>query len=396
MSVHDRDAAPQGGLARTGDARAARPPATRAAPVRVGLVGCGNISGQYLQACGRFGMLAIDAVADLDRGLAEARAAEYGVPRTLEPAALVTDPAIDLVINLTFPAAHASVSLAALQAGKSVYSEKPLATRRQDGRALLEAQARSGARLGCAPDTFLGGAWQTARKLLDDGWIGRPLAATAFFVNHGMEHWHPNPDTFFQPGAGPLFDVGVYYLTVLVSLLGPVARVAGAATAGFPERLVGVGPRLGERVPVKTPTHVSALLEFAGGQIGTLVASFDVWASELPRLEIYGTHGTLLLPDPNFFGGTVRVRRAGAEAWSAVPASHGYTETSRGLGAADLAQSLRSGRPARADAMLAYHVLDVMQATLESAERGERVPVESRVDRPAPLPLGLADGELDP
>ncbi len=372
------------------------PAAAADRPVRVGLVGCGNISGQYLKACSRFRTLAVEAVADLDPELAEARATEHGVPRTLAPDVLVRDPDIDLVINLTNPSAHASVSLAALNAAKSVYSEKPLATTRDDGRALLAAAERSGVRLGCAPDTFLGGALQTARKLLDDGWIGRPLAATAFVVNHGMEHWHPNPDAFYQPGAGPLFDVGVYYLTALVSLLGPVARVSGAAGRGFRERVVGVGPRLGDRVEVGTPTHVSALLEFAGGQVGTVVASFDVWASELPRLEIYGSEGTLLLPDPNFFGGTVRLRRAGADAWSEVPLSHGYAETSRGLGAADLARALRSGRRQRASGELAYHVLDIMQAALESAERGERVTLASAVERPAPLPLGLADGELDP
>lgn len=370
--------------------------APRAAPLSVGLVGCGNISGQYLEACRRFPMLRVEAVADVNADLAASRAAEHDVPRVLAPEALVADPGIDLVINLTAPAAHAAVSRAALMAGKSVYSEKPLATTREDGRSLLEAQARSGARLGCAPDTFLGGALQTARRLLDDGGIGRPLAATAFVVNHGMEHWHPNPDAFFRPGAGPLFDVGVYYVTALVSLLGPVARVAGAAATGFPERVIGVGPRLGEHVQVGTPSHVSALMEFAGGQVATLVASFDVWASELPRMEIYGTEGTLLLPDPNFFGGTVRLRRAGDDAWSAVPLSHGYVDTARGLGAADLARALLSGGSPRASGQLAYHVLDVMQATLESATRGERIQVESHVDRPAPLPPGLADGELDP
>lgn len=403
-----QDGAARGGRLRSGAPGPGRPgetdagetdtgpaPSGAAAQLRVGVVGCGNISGQYLEACRRFAVLSVEAVADLDGELASQRAAQYGVPRTLEPAALLTDPAIDLVVNLTAPSAHAEITRAALDAGKAVYSEKPLATTRADGRALLEAARRSGARLGCAPDTFLGGALQTARKLVDDGWIGRPLAASAAMLNHGMEHWHPNPDAFFQPGAGPLFDVGVYYLTALVSLLGPVAKVAGAAATGFPHRRIGAGPRTGERVTVRTPTHVTTLLEFADGVLATLVASFEVWASELPRLEIYGSEGTLQLPDPNFFGGRLRLRRAGAEQWSDVPLSHGYSETARGLGAADLAQAQLVGRPHRASGQLAYHVLDVMQASLESAQGGQRIAVESRVERPAPFPLGLADGDLD-
>ncbi len=366
-----------------------------AAPLRVGIVGCGNISGAYLEACRRFRALSVEAVGDLDMGLAEARAAEFSVPRALEPEALVLDPDLDLVINLTVPTAHAAISLSALEAGKNVYSEKPLATDRDDGARLLAAAGAHGVRLGAAPDTFLGGGLQTCRKLIDDGWIGRPLAATAFMVNHGMEHWHPNPDFFFQPGAGPLFDVGVYYVTALVSLLGPVARVAGSASTGSTHRTIGVGPRLGETIRVGTPTHVSALLEFANGALGTLVASFDVWASELPRLEIYGTEGTLALPDPNTFGGPVRIRRGRAEAWSELPLTHGYAANNRGLGAADMAHAARSGRPHRASGEMAYHVLDIMQGTLESAERGERVTLRSRCERPAALPLGLVEGVLD-
>lgn len=364
-------------------------------PVRVGIVGCGNISGQYLETCRRFRLLQVEAVADLDSDLARGRAAEFEVPRVLEPGALVEDPAVDLVVNLTVPSAHAGVSLAALRAGKAVYSEKPLATTRADGARLLAAASERGVRLGGAPDTFLGAALQTGRKLIDDGWIGRPLAAAAFVVNHGMEHWHPNPGFFYQPGAGPLFDVGVYYVTALVTLLGPVARVAGAGTAGSATRPFLTGPRRGETFPVATPTHVAALLEFAAGPVASLVASFDVWGSELPRLEIYGTEGTLSLPDPNFFGGSVRLRRAGADAFTEVPLSHGFARAGRGLGAADLAHALRSGRPHRATGELAYHVLDTMQAALESAGQGRRIELESRCERPSPLPLGLPDDALD-
>lgn len=380
----------------TPDPSAAAPSrsADAVAPLRVGVLGCGTISGAYLKACRRFAALRVDAVADLDMDLARSRAAEHAVPRALEPDALVSDPDLDLVINLTVPSAHAPLSLAALRAGKHVYSEKPLATTREAGRALLDAAREAGVRLGSAPDTFLGGGLQTCRALLDEGAIGRPLAATAFMVNHGMEHWHANPGFFFQPGAGPLFDVGVYYLTALVTLLGPVAEVSALATRGFETRTIGIGPRTGERVPVATPTHVSTLLAFEGGVQATLVASFDVWASDLPRLELYGTEGTLSLPDPNTFGGPVRLAR-GREGWAEVPLRHGYTGESRGLGAADLAHAARSGRPARASGELAYHVLDVMQSALESAEGGARVGVASRCERPAPLPTGMPDGVLD-
>ena len=398
----DRDAHGSAGPATEGPT-VGRPPAPMPAnapnggpaPVGVGIVGCGNISAQYLETCRRFPALRLEAVADLDDELARRVAREHQVPRTLAPEALAADPAVDLVVNLTVPGAHASVTLAALEAGKAVYSEKPLATRREDGARLLEAARAHGARLGCAPDTFLGAAGQTARKLLDDGWIGRPLAATAFVANHGMEHWHPNPAFFFQPGAGPLFDIGVYYLTSLVALLGPVARVAGSGATGFPERTYGVGPRRGQRFGVGTPSHVSALLEFERGPVATVLASFDVWANELPRIEIYGTEGTLSLPDPNFFGGPVRLQRAGDGAFREVPHSHGFEETRRGLGAADLAHALRSGRPHRASGELAYHVLDVMEGVLESAEQGRRIDLGSRCERPAPLPLGLPEDALD-
>ena len=364
-------------------------------PLNVGLIGCGNISSAYLKACGLFRALRVTAVSDLDRELASARAAEFGVPKALSVPNLLGDPEVDMVINLTNPGAHAEVSLAALGAGKHVYSEKPLATTREDGRRVVEAAEGAGLGLGCAPDTFLGGGLQTSRKLLDDGWIGRPVAATAFMVNHGLEHWHPNPAPFYAPGAGPLFDVGVYYVTALVNFLGPVKRVTSAAATTFLERTIANGPRSGEKVPVTTPTHVTGLLEFEGGALCTLVTSFDVWASELPRLEIYGAEGTLSVPDPNTFGGPVRLRRMGAESWSEPPLTHPYTGNTRGLGAADLSHALQSGRAPRASGELAFHVLDTMQTLLEASDAGTWLDVKSRCERPAPLPLGLPVGLLD-
>lgn len=364
-------------------------------PLNVGLVGCGNISSAYLKACRLFQALRVVAVSDLDMSLARTRAEEFEVERALEVGNLLTQPDIDIVINLTNPSAHAEVTLAALAAGRAVYSEKPLAITREDGRKLLEAAQTAGCELGCAPDTFLGGGLQTCRKLLDDGWIGRPVAATAFMVNHGMEHWHPNPAPFYAPGAGPLFDVGVYYLTALVNLLGPFKRVASSALTTFPERTISNGPRSGETVSVTTPTHISGLLEFVSGATCSLVTSFDVWASELPRLEIYGTEGSLSVPDPNTFGGPVRLKRMGAEGWSELPLSHPYTGNTRGLGAADLAHAIRSGRAPRAGGELAFHVLDTMQTLLEAAEGGGWLEIESRCECPAPLPLGLPLGLLD-
>jgi predicted dehydrogenase len=363
--------------------------------IGVGVIGCGTISGIYLENSKKFAVLKVVACADLDMERAQARAAEYGVPKACSVEELLADPAIDLVINLTVPKAHAAVAQAAIQAGKSVYNEKPLAIDRAEGRALLDAARARGVRVGCAPDTFLGGGLQTCRKLIDDGWIGAPVAATAFMMSHGHEHWHPDPAFYYQPGGGPMFDMGPYYLTALVALLGPVRRVTGATRITFPERTITSQPKYGTKITVNVPTHVAGLLDFADGTVATIITTFDVWAAELPRIEIYGTEGTLSLPDPNTFGGPVRIRRAGSSEWSTLPLTHGYTANSRGLGVADLAYGLRSGRPHRASGELAYHVLDIMQAIHEAAREGRHIELTSSCDRPAPLPLGLREGELD-
>ncbi len=366
-----------------------------ATPVGVGVIGCGNISGIYLQTARRLEILDVVACADLDLERARARAAEYDVPRACTVEELLADPAVDLVINLTVPAAHGEVGLMALEAGKSLYNEKPLAIDREDARRLLERARQRGLLLGGAPDTFLGAGLQTCRKLLDDGWIGAPVAATAFMLGHGAESWHPDPAFFYQRGAGPMLDMGPYYLTALVTLLGPVRRVTGSTRASFPERTITSAPKYGETVLVEVPTHVAGVLDFASGPVGTIVTSFDVWASETPRLEIYGSAGTLSLPDPNTFGGPVRVRRAGADTWSEAPLTHGYATNSRGLGVADMAYALRSGRSPRASGELTYHVLDVMQSFEEASTEGCHVAIESSCERPAPLPLDLLEGTLD-
>ena len=362
---------------------------------KIGIVGCGNISGIYLEAGRVFDILEIVACADLLLERASAKAAEYHIPKACSVEELLADPEIEIVVNLTIPGAHAEVALAALQAGKSVHNEKPLAVSREDGMRLLKLGRERGLRVGCAPDTFLGGGLQTCRKLIDDGWIGEPVAATAFMLCHGHESWHPDPDFYYQPGGGPMFDMGPYYLTALVHLMGPVRRVTGSAQVTFPERLITSQPKHGTKIKVNVPTHVAGIMDFANGAVGTLVTSFDVWAAQVPRIEIYGTEGSLSVPDPNIFGGPVFVRRAGTSDWSEVPLTHGYAKNSRGIGVADMAYALRSGRPQRASGDMAYHVLDIMHAFHDASREGRHVELSSTCTRPAPLPLGLREGTLD-
>ena len=358
-----------------------------AGATRVGVIGCGNISGIYLTNCRKLPGLELVACADLDIGRARAKAVEHGI-RAATVDELLADPDIDLVINLTIPAVHAEVSMSALAAGKHVYTEKPLATRRADGAATLALAREKGLRVGSAPDTFLGGGLQTCRKLIDDGAIGEPVAAVAFMTGHGPEGWHPDPEFFYKPGAGPMFDMGPYYLTALVSLLGPIARVTGSARISFPERTIGSGPKQGQQIAVETPTHVAGVLDFAGGAVATIITSFDVWAANLPRIEIYGSEGSLSVPDPNTFGGPVRIRLAKDKEWRDVPLTHGYTENSRGLGVADMASAIREDRPHRASGELAYHVLDVMAAFEEASTAGRHVAITSGPPRVAALPTG--------
>jgi predicted dehydrogenase len=363
--------------------------------VKVGIIGCGTISAKYLEIGKTFEILDIVACADIVVERARARAAEYGVERACAVDELLADRDVEIIINLTIPKAHGEVALAAVEAGKSVYNEKPLAIRRQEARRLLELASERGVKVGCAPDTFLGGGIQTSRKLIDDGWIGQPVAVVAFMMTHGPENWHPDPDFYYQPGGGPMFDMGPYYLTALVNMLGPIRRVTGSARVTFPERLITSQAKFGTVIQVNTPTHLAGVLDFASGAVGTIVTSFDIWGHNLPRIEIYGTEGSLSVPDPNTFGGPVRVRRMGTTDWSEIPLTHGYASNSRSLGVADMAHALRSGRSHRAAGELAYHVLDVMHAVLDASADGRHVEVESTCDRPAALPLGLRDGLLD-
>ncbi|MCL6628775.1 MAG: Gfo/Idh/MocA family oxidoreductase [Armatimonadetes bacterium] len=354
-------------------------------PAKVGIIGCGAISGIYFQAGRTFEMLDIVACADLIRERAKAKAKEFGC-KAVTVEELLADPEIEIVLNLTIPNAHASIAQAAVEAGKSVHNEKPLTITREEGRKLLATAKEKGVRVGCAPDTFMGAGIQTCRKLIDDGVIGEPIAATAFMMCHGHEGWHPDPEFYYKVGGGPMFDMGPYYLTALVNLIGPVKRVSGSTRITFPERVIGSEPKKGQVIKVDVPTHVAGLMEFANGAIGTIITSFDVWAAELPRIEIYGTKGTLSVPYPNGFGGPVRVFLP-QEGWKEVSLTHGYEENSRGIGVADMAYALRSGRKHRASGELAYHVLDIMLACNDSSTAGAHIALESTCTPPAPMPV---------
>lgn len=364
-------------------------------PAQVGIIGCGNVNRAYQSAAPRLGAIRYAACADIRREAAENLAAQHNIPRVLSVEEMLADPAIDIILNLTIPGAHYEIAMAALAAGKHVYSEKPLSLTFAEGEALVAEAARRGLLVGNAPDTFLGAGIQTCRKLIDDGAIGRPVAATAFMMSRGHESWHPSPEFYYKAGGGPMFDMGPYYLTALVSLLGSVQRVTGSTQISRKQRTITSQPLAGQVIDVDVPTHVVGVLDFSIGAVGTIITSFDVQASVLPRIEIYGTEGTLSVPDPNTFGGPVRLRRAGEDDWQEMPLTHANAEQSRGLGVADLAQAAVSGRPQRASGALALHVLEVMETIHTASDEGRHVALRSSCERPAPFPPGLADGVVD-
>ena len=363
-------------------------------PVGIGVIGCGNISSAYLTAARKFPILNLVALADANPAAAEARAAEFGLPaRPVD--ALLADPAVEIVLNLTVPKAHVDVGLKAIAAGKHVHSEKPLGVTVAEARRLVEAAAAKGLRLGSAPDTFLGGAHQTARRAIDEGLIGRPIGGAAFFMCPGHERWHPNPGFYYLAGGGPMLDMGPYYVTDLVNLLGPVASVSGVATRTRSERIVTSEPLAGTRVPVEVATHVTGTLMFVSGEAVSMTMSFDVSRHRHGPIELYGEMGSLIVPDPNHFGGKVEFATA-SEDWLEIPTQGPYADGNyRIVGLADMAQAIRSGRPHRASGELAFHVLEVMEAFQTSSDAGKSVAITSRPQRPAPLPSSLRVGELD-
>ncbi|MDF2713238.1 MAG: oxidoreductase [Paenibacillus sp.] len=355
--------------------------------MKIGIIGCGNISGVYLKNLPAFPNLKVAACADLDLERAVKKADQFGVPKACSVQELLADPEVGIVLNLTIPKAHAEVSLAALGAGKHVYAEKPLAVTPEDGARVLELANRKGLRVGCAPDTFLGAGIQTCRKLIDDGAIGTPVAATAFMMGAGPERWHPDPAFYFEEGAGPLFDMGPYYLSAYIHLLGPIRRVTGSAAVSFPERIVTSAPKYGTVIRVRTPTHIAGVLDFRSGAVGTLITSFDIkGGSDLPRIEIYGSEGTLRVPDPNRFGGPVLLRKPGADEWEEMPLTHDHADNGRGLGLADMVDAISGGTMHRASGELGYHVLEAMHGILEASSTGAHHEMRSDCPNVKPLP----------
>lgn len=364
-------------------------------PIRIGIIGCGNISNAYFNAAKKFEILDVVACADLNMDAATAKAEEHGTnAQSVDD--LLANPNVDLVINLTIPAAHAEVSLKALAAGKHVHCEKPLAVELADGKQVIDTAKEKGLLVGCAPDTFLGAGLQTCRKIVDDGWLGNVTSGSAHMLGNGPESWHPNPAFFYEIGGGPMFDMGPYYVTALVHLLGPVKRVAAITSKAREERLATCEAQFGKLLPVHVPTHYSGSLEFHNGAVVTVTISFDVHAHKHHPIELYGTGGSLRVPDPNGFGNPVELFTPQAGDWKEQAFSHPYSGNMRSIGAADMAYAIRSGRPHRCSGELAYHALEVMHSFEKSSLSGEHITIESKPDQPQAFPLGLVEGRLDP
>lgn len=355
-------------------------------PNGVGIVGLGTISRAYLAYLATHPEVHVVAVADLDQERADLVAKTLGCVAPGVPSTLA-HPDVSVILNLTTPASHAGIALGAVRAGKDVYGEKPFAMTLAEGRLVLGEGARRGVRVGCAPDTVLGTGIQTARDAVERGVIGRPRFATASMIVPGHESWHPDPGFYYRAGGGPLLDMGPYYLSALVHLLGPVVAVSGGASTGRPTRTIGSGPRAGQQVPVEIATHVTAILHHTGGALSTLVTSFEGAATRAAPIEVHGDGGTLEVPDPNGFDGVVRLRRPSDDAWADLEVAAGYRDAARGIGLLDLLRSDR-GRAPRASGTLAFHVLEVMLGILESARTGRRTAIRSNAELPSLVPLG--------
>jgi predicted dehydrogenase len=370
----------------------------------IGVIGCGNISAAYFRLSPLFRGIEMRACADIDMDAAKARAKEFKLRAQTVDDLLASDD-IDIVVNLTIPAVHYDVSRKVLDAGKHVYSEKPFVLSVKEGLDLKKRAEKKGLRIGSAPDTFLGGAHQLARNLIDAGKVGKITSGTCYVMSHGMEHWHPNPDFFFQPGAGPMLDIGPYYVTDLIQLIGPVKRVAAITTTPAKERTILSKPRKGEKVAVNTPTTIHAILEFENGAVVTLNTSWDVWTHNHAPMELYGEAGTLFVPDPNFFGGAVSYTKAGAPVKSLPTRRHPFSVANekhstgmmanyRTVGLADMALAIQDGRPHRCSMDLALHAVDVMTAILKSGESGKFVATQTTCERPAALGVKEAKAML--
>ncbi|MDR1030284.1 MAG: Gfo/Idh/MocA family oxidoreductase [Treponema sp.] len=366
--------------------------------LKAGIIGAGTISGIYIKNLqdSFSGSVDLCAIANASPEKAREAALRHGLDFAESPDALLARDDIAIVLNLTPPAAHYAVAKAAIEVGKHIYNEKPLCANLVEGEALLELAQKNNLRISCAPDTFLGAGIQTARKLIDDGWIGRPVGGVAFLMNHGPEHWHPAPEFYYAPGGGPLFDMGPYYLTALAVLLGPVASVTGSTATAFDTRDITSKEKCCQKITVTTPTHISALLDFSCGVALTMTMSFDVWSHSLPHIEIYGSEGSLQIGDPNFFISPVLMKRRGATTWQEIPligpsssrlADLLDNENWRGIGVADMAEAIYADRQHCASGALALHVLEVMTRISESAKTGKRLAISHSCERPEKLIL---------
>ena len=370
----------------------------------IGIIGCGNISTSYLRLAPLFKGLEVRAVADINMAAASARAAEYNT-KALSVDDLLASKDIDIVINLTIPDAHYPITKRILEAGKHAYSEKPLVLTLEQGTTLRDLAASKGLKIGCAPDTFLGGAHQQARAILDEGKVGTVIAAACAVQNHGPEGWHPNPDFFFLPGAGPMLDLGPYYVANLINLLGPVNRVGALTSSSSPTRTIGSGPRAGETIPVKTPTNIHALLEFHNGATVQLSTSWDVWSHRRAHFEFYGNEGTLYVPDPNFFGGTVEMAGRDGKIEAVTPWDHPFGRVNqnhngrelanyRTAGLADMAMAHLEGREHRCSLERTLHGVEVMTACIQSGASGQFMTMTTTCTRPQALGIAQAQALL--
>jgi predicted dehydrogenase len=344
-----------------------------------------------------FPIVEIVACADLNAEAAKKRAEEFKVPKVMEVEELINDRGIDIVLNLTVPKAHAPVALAALEAGKHTYAEKPFGVNRAEGQKVIDAARRKNLRVGCAPDTFMGAGIQTARKLIDEGAIGRPVAFTAFMMGRGHESWHPSPEFYYEVGGGPMFDMGPYYLTALLNLLGPIKRLSGLASIAIPERTITSKPKFGKKINVQTPDHICGTIEFEQGAVGTIIQTFATYHAPMDwqnPIMVYGETGTMKVPDPNGFDGPVFIRNADDKDWQ--PVEHQFVKGyGRSVGLADMAYAIGSGREHRANGQQAFAVLDAMQGFLDSSQQNKTVTPTIQYKRPAPMPAHLPFGELD-
>lgn len=372
--------------------------------VRVGVIGCGAISGAYFGHAKSFPILNMAACADINMEAAKKRAEEFGVPKVCTVEELLADKSIEVVLNLTVPKAHVPVGIKCLEAGKHMYTEKPLGVNREDGKKMMDVADRKKLKVGCAPDTFMGAGIQTARKVIDEGQIGKPVAFTAYMMGRGHESWHPNPEFYYEVGGGPMLDMGPYYLTALLQLFGPIKRIMGLASVAIPERTIthkdkdgGPGPKFGKKIKVETPDHIVGSIEFENGAVGTIIQTFATMFAPYDGkqpITVFGTDGTLKVPDPNGFDGPVHLRKGGDADWQEVAPAFvkGY---GRAVGLADMAYAIRSGREHRASGQQAMAVLDAMVGFLDSSASGKEHRPTTRYRRPAAMPANLPFGTLD-